>query len=134
MKLAQFLEKEFLPRKIRANATNTIRLYRYTVRHFESVIGREAEIEDLSDINVQSVMRSMLERGCSPSSANKERSQLCSIWRFAARDGLLSRWPNVNPEVEPQRVPRAWLEPEIKKLHATIDIPQVIFGLSTIRS
>ena len=121
MKLAQFLETVFLPRKIRANAKNTMRLYRYTVRHFEFVIGRPAQLEDLCDANVQLTMRSMLERGCSPYTANKERSQLCAIWRFACREGRLKLWPNVNAELEPERVPRAWMEPEIRKLYSHVD-------------
>lgn len=83
-------------------------------------LGRDATLEDLTDENIALVMQRVLDQQGSPATANKERSQLLAIWRYAAQIGMVARWPTILPEREPQREPRAWLLEDVVKLLATI--------------
>jgi len=104
--------------KLRGRADNTRRLYAFSVRNFSTFLQRDALLVDLTDDNVSRLMAWMMGRGLSPSSANKERSQLLAIWRFACRKGFLQEWPDVDPEVQPDRDPRAWTMPQLESLFA----------------
>jgi integrase len=116
MKLHDFFESNYRIRKLRGKSPNTVRLYRFSVRNFSRVIGKDAELDDLTDDNVALTMQAMLDRGCSPYSANKERSQLLALWRYAAKLGLVAKWPTVEAETEPERVPQAWMLDDVTKL------------------
>ena len=99
-----------------ARARPTRRLYEFSVRNFGAFLGREATLEDFTDDAVSRLLAWMIERGLSPYTANKERSQLLAIWRFAARKRFVEDWPDVEPEIQPKRDPRAWTENELARL------------------
>jgi len=116
MKLTDFFEDNYRVKKLRGKSPHTVRLYRFSIKNLEKTIGRTAGISDLNDENVALVMQSMIDRGRSPFTANKERSQLLAIWRYAGQLGLIDKWPTVTPENEPERVPRAWLAEDVHQL------------------
>lgn len=116
MLISVFFETVYRVRKLRGGSPNTVRLYRFSIRHFDRTLGRAASLSDFSDDNVVATMQSMLDRGCSPYTANKERSQLLALWRFACKLGTLTVWPTVEPEREPVRVPIAWMADDIHVL------------------
>ncbi len=121
MLVREFFESIYRIKQLRSKSPNTVRLYRYTVRNFEKTVGFSATLDDFTDDNVAMVMQSMLDRGCSPYTANKERSQLLALWRYACKLGLLTRWPTVAPEREPERVPQAWMADDVHTLLAHVE-------------
>jgi site-specific recombinase XerD len=121
MRIGDFFEDNYRPRKLRGRSQNTVRLYRSSIKNLEKTLGRQATLEDFTDETIALVMQTILDRGGSPFTANKERSQLLALWRYAAQTGLLTIWPTITPENEPERIPIAWLQEDIHQLIATID-------------
>jgi len=120
MRLTEFFESNYRIKRLRGKSQNTVRLYRTSIRNLEKVLKRPANIEDLTDDVVSQVMQDVLDRGGSPFTANKERSQLLALWRYASQTGLTSNWPTVLPENEPERVPQAWMQEDLVKLFDAI--------------
>lgn len=121
MLLDVFFETHYRIRKLRGKSNETSRLYRISVSNFSRFLGRPARLADLTNDNVSAHMQWMLDRGREKATANKDRSQLLALWRFATRCGLLTTFPDVAPEVEPVRVPTAWLQSDISKLLLAVD-------------
>jgi integrase len=114
--VSDFFNKSYVPLKLRSRSSNTIRLYRHTLTQFDTFLGRAATMDDLNNDCVSSLMAWSRARGNSARTANKFRDQLLAIWRFACRRGVLATWPDVEPEIEPQRTPLAWSETELRAL------------------
>lgn len=95
---------------------NTIRLYEHTLRAFAATIGHSPTIEDLTSDKVELHMSRIINKGGSPASANKDRSQLLALWRFAAVHKIVASWPEVQQITEPEQVPMGWMPEEIEKL------------------
>lgn len=114
----------YRPLKLRSRSANTRRLYEFSIRNFSNFLHREASLNDFTDDTIGRLMGWMVEKGRSPYTVNKERSQLLAIWRFACRKGMLTHWPDVDPEIQPTRVPRAWTEDQLDRLFtACLDTP-----------
>lgn len=118
MKVSEFFNDHYKIRRLRGRSQNTVRLYESSIRNLEKTLGRTAFVVDLTDDNVSRLMQDVIDRGGSPYTSNKERSQLLAIWRFAAQIKLLDTWPTVMAENVPERAPQAWLAEDI---HAIID-------------
>ncbi len=116
--LLDFYNDFYRPLKLRSRAVRTRELYEFTIRNFGRFLHREPTLADFTDDTVSRLLGWMMDRGLSPYSANKERSHLLAIWRFACRKGFLNHWPDVEPEIQPERVPRAWRRDELEKLFA----------------
>jgi integrase len=121
MRITDFFESIYKIKKLRGRSQNTVRLYRFSVRNLEKTLGRPAILDDFNDSTVETVMQGVLDRGGSPYTANKERSQLLAMWRFAAQTGLVSNWPTVAAEREPERAPEAWLVEDVHQLFDVVD-------------
>jgi len=114
--LATFFETHYRPLKLRSRSHNTVRLYRYSIKCFGQTLGRRAGLTDFTDEAVSQHLARLIGDGYSPYSVNKERSQLLAIWNFAARKKHVDRFPDVEAERCPTRVPQAWLEREMAAL------------------
>lgn len=121
MRISDFFENHYRVKRLRGRAPNTLRLYRRSIRLMDATLMRPATLEDFNDDNIALVMQSVLDRGGSPFTANKERSQLLAIWRFAAQLKKVDTWPTIQAEREPERVPVAWLADDVHKLFAAIE-------------
>ena len=87
--------------------------------HLRGFLGREPLISDLTDDTIASMMRWVVSvKGRAPRTANKSRDCLLAQWRFYARKGIVSRWPDVGALPEPQEIPVCWTKPELKRLFA----------------
>ncbi len=128
MKIEHFFESIYLPKKLHSKEGNTARLYRLSIRSFGKTLGRPATLDDLTDDQILSHMQRVVGAGRSPATANKDREQLCVLWRHACKLGLLNRWPSVAKMREIQRVPTAWMASDIEKLRATASEQQGDFG------
>lgn len=126
--LRRFFESDYEPLRLRGRSDNTRRLYRTTFNNFERYLQRAPLVADLTDDTVTRFLDwfRRLGKGRSPCSVNKERNNLLAIWRFACRrvgpdkSPLRSEWPNVEPDIEPQDDPVAWLRHELAALFLAI--------------
>lgn len=115
-------------KRLRFKSPNTVRLYGHTIRSFGKTLGRVPTIDDLTSDQVEHHMATILQRGGSPASANKDRSQLLSLWRFAATNRLVDRWPDVQQANEPEAVPLGWLPEDLDKLLSAADSDRSLIG------
>jgi integrase len=112
MTLQHLFDNFYRPLRLRGRSANTTRLYGCTIRAFGKWLGYPPTIDDLSDLTLSQYLdhRAAIR---SPYTAEKERSQLCSLWRFAADRGIVPTRPEVPPAPLPDRVPRAWTLDEL---------------------
>lgn len=129
MLLSSFFESVYKIRRLRGKSPETSRLYRISIRNLEKTLRRQATIADLTNDNVSMHMQAQLDKGRSKATANKDRQQLLAIWRYATQQGYHDTWPDVPAEVEPQRVPQAWLAEDLAKLFAAVDRIRTNVGL-----
>lgn len=118
MLLIDFFESVYRPLRLRNRSVNTIRLYRYSIRCFERFLQRKPTLDDFTDEQVSLHLAHLSELKLSPFSINKERSQLCAMWSYAARKRLVDKFPDVEPEITPKRIPIAWMEQDLHRLMA----------------
>ena len=118
MLLLDFFESIYTPSRLRGKSPNTIRLYRLCIRQFGRTMQQPPTLDDLTEANV---LRHLARRsGVSAATRNKELTELLAMWRLASQKGLLSAWPDIRPEHEPERDPIAWMPDEINRLLAAI--------------
>lgn len=106
----------YRPKKLFGKSPETVRLYGYTFRYFAEYLGREALLSDLTDEIVMGCMEWIRERPLSLRTANKTRDQLCALWSFLARKGIVATFPEVPSFDEPQRTPVAWTRDQLRLL------------------
>lgn len=116
----EFYAVYYEPLKLRSRSDNTRRLYLTTLRTFQRFLGRVPLLMDLTDDQVNRYLTWFRKLPRAPASVNKERNNLLAIWRFAARKRFVDVWPDVDPEIEPKRVPQAWTEAQVFQLFAAI--------------
>lgn len=114
--LLEFFNIIYKPLRLRSRSENTVRLYHHTIRAFSRHLRRDALMSDLNDLTVSAYLASMSERGLSPYTVAKERSQLIAIWNFAARKKVIDHFPDVAQEKLPEIAPMAWIDDQAKKI------------------
>lgn len=113
MTLQQFLDDFYAP--LHGISDRTIRLYGFTLRAYADFIGRQPTVEEhLDELELARFLAHRL-RTRSVGTAAKDRAQLHAIAQFAARRGLC-KWPTMRSIKVPERVPRAWLIDEFRRL------------------
>jgi integrase len=134
MLLSEFFADVYRPLRLRGRSANTNRLYANTIRQYGLFLGHEATTNDLNDLSVARFLEHRA--SCrSPYTSEKERSQLCSLWRCASDRRIVSDRPCVPQSPLPARVPQAWSVEELKRLlaHATVakgkigDVPAHVY-------
>lgn len=106
----------YQPLRLRSANGGTTHSYRITLSVFGRWLGHPATLEDLSNESIGRYLAWIRSNGRAAATANKERSQLLALWRFACRQGLVAHWPDVMPEREPIREPEAWFAPQFNRL------------------
>jgi integrase len=101
---------------LRIRSEHTRDQYRYAIAAFGAAIKKKPSIDDFTDDNVRVMMRWIVEQGRSPVTANDRRIQICALWSWCARRGIVQHWPTVEMFVVPRRIPRAWSEDQLKAL------------------
>lgn len=117
MLLTELLNK-YEAKKLRNGSDNTLRLYKHTLSSFAQFLGRPPAVSDLTDETIETFMFRTVKLGGSPASANKHRSQITALWRFAYHRKLTEKWPDVKPMKEPEQVVLAWMPDEVDMLMA----------------
>lgn len=114
--LLAFFSDHFRPLFLRGRSPRTIDLYLISIRSFSKFLCRPPRLSDLTDETVNRHLCHFRELPRSPSTVNKERSNLTALWRFACRKRFLDVWPDVPKDIQPETVPVAWLPHELDKL------------------
>jgi len=116
MTLQDLFDEMYRPLRLRGRSANTTRLYGCTIRAFGKWLGYVSTVDDLTDLTLSRYLdhRASIR---SPYTAEKERTQLCSLWRFAADRGLVITRPEVPPAPLPDRIPRAWTLGELAAIY-----------------
>lgn len=107
MTLQQLFDDYYRPLRLRGRSANTSRLYGCTIRSFSKWLAYPATIDDLTDLTLSRFLEYRASVR-SPYTAEKERSQLVALWRFAADRLILRDRPCVPPAPLPDRIPQAW--------------------------
>jgi integrase len=115
MTLTDFFVSFYAPLRLRGRSENTARLYHCTIGSLAKWLGRDPTLEDLSDLGLA---RFLTHRASirSPYTAEKERSQLLSLAKFAFERRLIEVMPCVLPAPLPERIPQAWSVEQIRML------------------
>jgi len=115
MLLTDLFANHYRPLRLRGKSLQTCRLYGCTIRSFGKWLGYSPTIDDLSDLMLG---RFLEERAAtrSPYTAEKERTQLVSLARFARDRGIIPIMPEVPPAPLPERVPRAFSIAELQAI------------------
>jgi integrase len=116
MLLADLFSNYYRPLRLRGRSLNTTRLYGCTIRAYGKWLGYPPTTDDLSEL----MLSRYLEHRASirsPYTAEKERSQLCSLARFAFERRIIETCPAVPPAPLPDRVPKAWDVAELQALN-----------------
>jgi integrase len=118
--LLEIFENDYAP--LRRLSPKTLAVYRVTFRHFDqwlsAIDGRPrgpARPADLSDLAVSRFVAAREAATCI-GTAKRDRVQLCAIWRYCARKGIVAQWPELPPMRVPERVPRATKAEELDQL------------------
>lgn len=120
MLLIDFFETHYKKRRLFGKSKETVRLYRISINSFGKTLGRRPTLADLTNDNVMEHMQRVIDNGRSPATANKDRSQLLTLWRFACQLKMVADWPDVPELKEPERTPEAWLDHEARKIFEVI--------------
>lgn len=115
MTLQELFTDYYRPLRLRGRSLNTSRLYGCTIRSFSKWLEAPATLADLTDLTLSRFLEHRASVR-SPYTAEKERTQLLSLWRFAADRGLISDRPCVPPATLPDRVPHAWTVEQLQSL------------------
>lgn len=117
MTILEFFETVYSPLKLRGRSENTRRLYRCTISSFKKFLKRDPALSDLTDLTLARFLtyRASIRSGFT---AEKERTQLCSLSRFAFERRMIEVNPCVPPAPLPERIPSAWTVDQLRSLMA----------------
>lgn len=119
MFLAEFFDDYYKPLRLRGRSPRTSLLYYNTIKQYEKWLGRRATVEqDLNDLQVSRYLDHRA-KVRSPLTSEKERSQLCALWRCASDRRIIDIRPTVPPSIRPSRVPTCWSEEQLRTLVTT---------------
>ena len=109
-------ETMYRKQRLRGRSESYVRVFRINLDHFDRVLCRPAVLSDLTDATISDVMEWFTSNGRSARTANKFRDQICALWRFLSRKGIVEKWPEVQELPEPEQKPVAWLRPQLARL------------------
>ena len=115
MLLADLLVDLYWP--LRGIGDRTVTLYRYSLDAWAEMLGRPPCLDDCDETAVARFL-SYRGRHRSPATVAKDRAQIVALWSFAAKRGLVTKWPEVRRIKVPERVPEAWTAEEFRRLLA----------------
>lgn len=119
--LWEFYSTYFKPLRLRSKRPRTKSLYETSIRTFAKFLGRKPMLRDLNNDTVNRHLAWYRDQGRAPGSVNKEHANLTAMWRYAFHRKMLDEWPDVEREVDPRKIPLAWLEHEIQAIFAAVD-------------
>lgn len=119
LKLQDLFDRYYRPRKLLGRTKKTAYQYGVQFRHLERFLKREPTIADLDDDTIAAFLQWLYEgadrggRMRSPETANKARSHLLALWRFANAIGMIAKGPTIDQLPVPESMPQAWTGEQI---------------------
>lgn len=113
MKLVETYEV-FLKTNRKIQSPHTDKLYRLAIKQLNEALGKEATLSDLSDDALVAMEKHLF--GRSPFTINERTGRIKSIWRYAAKKGLVTVWPTLDVMPEPPPFTRAWHVDQLRVL------------------
>ena len=109
MTIRELFEEEYQPIRLMGKK-NTCRLYRLLLNRLRDFSGEDPGFEFFDDKKVSKFLSWRL-ANVSAHSAERERAQICALWRYAvnARIAPDCRLPEIKPIVLPDKVPTCLL-------------------------
>ncbi len=102
--------------RLRESSPSTRSQFKINLDRFDAFLHRPAVLDDLNDDTISDVMIWMTRQELAPRTANKFRDNMLALWRFLAAKHLVMLWPTVEALREPERLPVAWLKPQLAAL------------------
>lgn len=118
MTIHQFLVDFYAP--LHGISDRTIRIYGFTIKAYADFLGRAPTVEEHFDELEMARFLAHRLRTRAVGTAAKDRAQLHALAQFAAKRGLCP-WPTMRTIRAPERVPRAWLIDEFRRLVEACD-------------
>lgn len=103
-------------------AANTMRLHEGGIVQFGKSVGRLAVAADFTDAALAQHASRRLAQGRSKATVNAEFCKLLALWRFAAKQRYVEKWPTVKPPRMPERVALAWTQAELARVFAAMQL------------
>ena len=113
MLLSAFFHDTYAP--LRQLAPKAVYQYDLTIKRFSEHLGRQPEVADLTDVQVQR-FASARKVSTSASTAKKDRTHLQALANLAAKKRLLPEFLALPPMRAPGRLPKAYTAQEVAKL------------------
>lgn len=88
-------------RRLRFASPSTVNQFEVSIGNFAEFLGARPRLSHLTNDLVSDVMAWMIANGRSPATANKFRSNVLALWRFAADQGKVKTRPDVERAPEP---------------------------------
>lgn len=103
-------------------AANTLRLHQFGVAQFGKTLGAVATTDHLTDANLSRHAGRRIAEGRSRATVNAEFCKLLALWRFAAKQRYVEKWPTVKAPRMPERAPLAWTQAELARVFAAVQL------------
>lgn len=122
--LLDLFDRYYRPRKLLGRSKSTAYQYGIQIRHFGRFLGRSPTTADLDDDVLAAFLQWFVDgvdrgnRPRSPDTANKARSHLLALWRFANATGRVATGPTIEELPCPEKPPVAWTQDELATLLA----------------
>lgn len=115
-KLSRLYGDFYQPLQLRGGSPKTTGLYALVIGHFSRFLNKDAAVEDFSDDTLARYASWRRADGRAVATVNGEIAKLKALWNFACKRGVLKKWPTIEDEPEPKRVPVAWMREELERL------------------
>lgn len=116
--LREHFERSYVPEKLMNARAQTLSEYRIALRMLNEHVGKDVLLTELTNGLVAEFLKSLLDRGRSPVTANKYHRMLCAIWRDATDRGLAPHQPRIRKLREPKQQPDAFRPEELERIFA----------------
>lgn len=125
--LRDVFDELYKPVRLRGKTRHTVYQYERYLKQFDEFLNRSATLADFNDVTmskhldwVQHSNHRLYTRPRTPRTVNNIRSYLLAYWRWCARKGLTPVWPDVEPLVASEKIPRAYTAEQLVKLFDAI--------------
>jgi integrase len=116
--LQYILEHDYFPQRSKIASVKTENQYKFAVSRYSKFLGRHATLDDLNDRSLGRWMRAMRDDGLAATTVNGYLNKLRAFWTWCAKQRKVDKFPTIEDLPEPQRIPRAWTEQQMRALVA----------------
>ncbi|WP_428308461.1 tyrosine-type recombinase/integrase [Lacipirellula sp.] len=116
--LLLIMQKEYFPSHPRIGSKATEDQYLKMAMRYSQFLGRHCTLDDLNDLEVGRWMRFLRAEGLKAVSINGYVAKLRAFWNWCAKKRMVELFPTIGDYPEPQSLPDAYTEEEVRQLIA----------------